>query len=401
MPRRDDVALAGSGAASGSTRKRVHLIAGTRPEAVKLAPLVVALRRAGLVEPVLVGAGQHPELVALALAGFGITPDVECTVARSTGTQAELVAAMIPALDAVLAAGSDAVVVQGDTTSALVGGLLAMWRQVPLVHLEAGLRSGDRAAPFPEEDHRRLLGAVADLHLAPTARAAAALRREGHLPGSIVVVGNTVVDAVLAMAEREDVEPEEPLLADVERRVDAGEARLMLVTAHRRESWGEPLEQILEAVEKVVDGHPDLWCVLPAHPNPAVRARVAEVLEGVPRVLVHDPLSYPDLCRVLRRASLVLTDSGGIQEEAPSFGVPVLVMREVTERVEALHTGWAELVGTDPSRIVAAASRLLSGAGPRPTMPNPFGDGRAAERSAQAIAWQLGLAERPVPFTPC
>ncbi|MCO1658237.1 non-hydrolyzing UDP-N-acetylglucosamine 2-epimerase [Pseudonocardia humida] len=392
----------------------VHLVVGTRPEAIKMAPLALALRRAGLLEPVVVATGQHPTMVAQALLAFGISPDVVCHLHRTTGEQSELVAELVPALDTVLATSS-AVIVQGDTTSALVGGLVAMWRRIPVVHLEAGLRSGDLAAPFPEEANRRLIGVFADLHLAPTPRSAAALRTEAAaaaeaagtaLAGDdrILLTGNTVVDAVVAVAA--DVtgptaaEPDDERLAAVHREVTAGRSRLLLVTAHRRESWGEPLDRVLGAVRQVVDDHPDVLCVLPAHANPAVRGQVDTALGDHPRVLVTDPLPYPELCRLLARASLVLSDSGGIQEEAPSFEVPVLVLREVTERKEAVESGWAQLVGTDPDLIVGAAKGALDGDWLRPTTGNPFGDGRAAERGAQAIAWLLGHAGRPADFTP-
>ncbi|MGH3567430.1 MAG: non-hydrolyzing UDP-N-acetylglucosamine 2-epimerase [Pseudonocardia sp.] len=383
------------------SRPNVALVVGTRPEAVKMAPLVDAVRAAGLLEPVLVATGQHPTMVAQALDAFGLAPDVVLRLHRRSGDQAELVAQLAPALDGVLVErGSAAVVVQGDTTSALLGGLVAFWRQVPVVHLEAGLRSGDLAAPFPEEANRRILGVLADLHLAPTARAERALLAEGTSEEKVLLVGNTVVDAVLQVAATAGPGAD-PRLVMIEREVSAGDARLLLVTAHRRESWGVPLDRVLAAVEQVLTEHPDLRCVLPAHANPAVRAQVDRALGAHPRVTVTDPLPYPQLCRLLARSALVLSDSGGIQEEAPSFGVPVLVLREVTERMEAVEGGWAELVGTDPARIVAAAKEALAGVRARPTGGNPFGDGHAARRAAQGIAWMLGLDLRPVRFDTC
>ena len=376
----------------------VHLVVGTRPEAVKMAPLYAALRDSGSVRPVLVATGQHTSMVRDALDAFGQAPDVTIELDRRTGEQVELVAELGPRLDRVLAAdGSAAVVVQGDTTSALVGGLVAFWRKVPLVHLEAGLRSGDLLAPFPEEANRRLVGVIADLHLAPTRRAVQALLREHVDPERILLTGNTVVDAVLEVAAGEHLPPLERL-AVVEGLVDAAAARLMLVTAHRRENWGGPLDGVLAAVEQIVDEHPDLQCVLPAHANPAVRAQVDRALAGHPRVVVTDPLPYTALCRLLARSTVVLSDSGGIQEEAPSFRVPVLVLREVTERMEAVEAGWAQLVGTDPARIVAVAKGVLDDTVVLPAAGNPFGDGRAAQRGADAIAWLLGLGPRPAEF---
>jgi UDP-N-acetylglucosamine 2-epimerase (non-hydrolysing) len=383
---------------ASSALPTVHLVVGTRPEAVKMAPLATALRAAGLVRPVVVATGQHTTMVRDALDAFDQLPDQVIELDRRTGEQTELVAELGPALDRVLAAdGSAAVVVQGDTTSALVGGLVAFWRKVPLVHLEAGLRSGDLHAPFPEEANRRLVGVLADLHLAPTRRAVRALLREHVRPATITLTGNTVVDAVLAVAGG-DHRQTDPRLAAVEEVVASGAGRLMLVTAHRRESWGAPLDQVLAAVAQIVEEHPDLHCVLPAHANPAVRAQVDRALAGRDRITVTDPLPYVALCRLLARSALVLTDSGGIQEEAPSFRVPVVVLREVTERMEAVDAGWAQLVGTDAARIVAAAKGLLDGATRLPVTGNPFGDGRAAERGAQAIGRLLGLAAQPADF---
>ncbi len=382
------------------TRPRVHLVIGTRPEAVKMAPLADALRAAGLVEPVLVATGQHPTMVVQTLSAFDLKPDLMVQLERRSGDQAELVGALTPVLDQLLRDDrSSCVVVQGDTTSALIGGLVAFWRRVPLVHLEAGLRSDDLTRPFPEEANRRMLGVVADLHLAPTARAVRALRAERTPLEKIVLVGNTVLDAVLAISERS--EPmEDPRLITVDAEIAAGVARLVLVTAHRRESWCAGLDRILAAVDRIVAEHPDVRCVVPAHANPAVRDQVDRALAGRPRVVVTDPLPYPALCRLLSIASLVLSDSGGIQEEAPSFGVPVLVLREVTERMEAVESGWAELVGTDVERIVTRSTEILAGRHEVPASENPFGDGRAAVRGAQAIAWLLRRAVRPTEFIP-
>jgi UDP-N-acetylglucosamine 2-epimerase (non-hydrolysing) len=377
----------------------VLVVVGTRPEAVKMAPLVEALRSSGVGRPVVVATGQHTTMVTDALAAFDLRPDLLLELDRRSGEQAELVADLAPALDQIVEAHRPAVVVvQGDTTSVLVGGLVAFWRRVPLVHLEAGLRSGDLTAPFPEEANRRLVGVLADLHLAPTARAVAALVADRVPRERIVLAGNTVVDAAQAVAARRDPLAD-PRLAEVDELVTAGRSRLMLVTAHRRENWGAPLDRILEAVRQVVDERPDLRCVLPAHANPAVRAQVDRALGDHPRVLITDPLPYAALCRLLATASVVLSDSGGIQEEAPSFRVPVLVLRELTERMEAVEAGWAQLVGTDPARIAAAAKDVLDGTATLPSGGNPFGDGNAARRSAEAIGWLLGRATRPTEYS--
>jgi UDP-N-acetylglucosamine 2-epimerase (non-hydrolysing) len=362
----------------------VLLLVGTRPEAVKVAPVAVRLAAAGH-RPLVVHSGQHVGMVEQALAPFGLWPDERLSVDRGAGGQAGLVSQLLPALDDVLVRRNPAVVVvQGDTTTALAGALAAFWRRVPVAHLEAGLRTGDLDAPFPEEANRQMIARIAALHLAPTATAAAALRQESLPSREVVTTGNTVVDAVQRIVAA-DLPAADPRLAALERELDISGARLVLMTAHRRESWGAPLAEALDAVSTLVDSHPDVRLLLPLHPNPAVRAQVVAALGRNPRVVLTDPLSYPDLVRALRRASLVLTDSGGIQEEAPSFGVPVLVLRDVTERMEAVAAGCAWLVGTDRTRILTEAERLLNANLRVPAEQNPFGDGRAAERVCAAL----------------
>jgi UDP-N-acetylglucosamine 2-epimerase (non-hydrolysing) len=379
------------------TLPEVHLIGGTRPEAVKLAPVVIAMREAGLLTPVMVASGQHPTMVSQALAAFDLTPDVTLTVERSTGTQAELLTEMIRQLEELWSERTPAaVIVQGDTTTSLAGALAAFWRRIPVVHLEAGLRSGDLDSPFPEEANRRLVAQVAALHLAPTPLAAMNLLDENIATGDVLITGNTVVDATLAVAGRKL--PFENVSVTAAR--DESK-RLILVTAHRRESWGEPLDRILAAVKQIIAKYADVQIVLPTHPNPAVREQVEAALAGTERVTITGPLAYPDLARLLSEAYLVLTDSGGIQEEAPSFGVPALVLRDVTERVESLDAGCARLVGADTALIVEEASALLDSRVRRDSMTaggNPYGDGLAARRTAQATAALLGLAEHPEPM---
>ncbi len=379
----------------------VHLIAGTRPEAIKLAPVAAAMRAAGRLQPVIVASGQHPQMVAQALAAFGEVPDIALPVQRLTGSQPELMTEMIRKLDALFEQRPPAaVIVQGDTTTTLAGALAAFWRRIPVVHLEAGLRSGDLASPFPEEANRRLVGQLAQLHLAPTTLAAANLLDEGVAGPQVLITGNTVVDATLSVAAQA-VPFDDPRLEAVVARAAAGTGRLVLVTAHRRESWGEPLERILLAVRNLVLAYPDLHVVLPSHPNPAVRAQVEAGLAGLDRVVITDPLPYPALSRLLSHAYLALTDSGGIQEEAPSFGVPALVLREVTERVESLRAGCAKLVGSDTALIITEAAQLLDDRELRDSMTaagNPYGDGLAAQRTEQAVAAMLGLAAAPEPM---
>lgn len=371
----------------------ILLLVGTRPEAVKAAPLAIALAADPDLTPVIVHSGQHERMVDQALEPFGLTPSERLPVRRAGGGQAELMSTLLPALDSLLVRrGPGAIVVQGDTTTTLAGALSAFWRGVPVAHLEAGLRTGNLAAPFPEEGNRQMVARVSSLHLAPTADSARALRAEAVPVSNIVVTGNTVVDAVRLIAAA-DHPPVDPVFATLEPELDAG-ARLVLVTVHRRESWGAPLADVLSAVRSLVERHPDIRVLLPAHPNPEVRAQVRGALGGVPRTLVTGPLAYPDLVRALRRAALVITDSGGIQEEAPSFGVPVLVTRDVTERMEAVRAGCARLVGTDRARVLAAADQALAANLRVPAGQNPFGDGHAADRVVSVLRW---LVAEPQP----
>ncbi|WP_329073176.1 non-hydrolyzing UDP-N-acetylglucosamine 2-epimerase [Amycolatopsis sp. NBC_01480] len=376
----------------------VMLLAGTRPEAVKLAPLTLALAQRPGLRPLLVHSGQHQGMVEQALVPFGLGVDAWLDIPpRVSGTQAELVAGLLPALDAALRRFSPgAIVVQGDTTTGLAGALAAFWLGIPVVHLEAGLRTHDLAAPFPEEGTRQMVSRIASLHLAPTESAVAALLSEGIDQRRIAMTGNTVVDAVLAVAAR-DLPAHDQGLALLEMEIAETGGRLVLVTSHRRESWGEPLGRTLAAVRRIVAEHPDVQVLFPVHPNPAVRAQVVGELGGRARVTITEPLEYPDLVRALRLASLVLTDSGGIQEEAPTFGTPVLVLREVTERAEAIDAGCAWLVGTDTELITATAGRLLRGELRPSPVGNPYGDGQAAELASAAIEELLGLPEQAVP----
>ncbi|WP_367131738.1 non-hydrolyzing UDP-N-acetylglucosamine 2-epimerase [Saccharothrix sp. HUAS TT1] len=371
--------------------KEVVLLAGTRPEAVKVAPVALALADHPVLRPVIVHSGQHTGVVEQALRAFDLRVDVELDVPRPTGGQAELLARLVARFDRVLRERHPAVVlVQGGTTTALAGALAAFWLGIPVAHLEAGLRTGDLAGPFPEEGNRQMIARIAALHLAPTDDDAATLVGEGLPDREIVVTGNTVVDAVQRVAAA-DLPARDPDLVRLERVLDERSDRLVLVTAHRRESWGEPLARVLRAVRALADRHPDVRVLLPAHPNPGVRAAARTALGGHDRIVVTEPLDYSDLVRALRRAALVLTDSGGLQEEAPSFGVPVLVLREATERVSAVEAGCAWLVGTDPIRILAEAGWVLGARLRLPLGHNPFGDGGAAARVRGALERLVGL----------
>ncbi|WP_410578252.1 non-hydrolyzing UDP-N-acetylglucosamine 2-epimerase [Amycolatopsis sp. lyj-108] len=372
-------------------KPEVHLVAGTRPEAVKLAPVALAMLRKGRMRPVIVASGQHPELVRQALSAFDLKPDEELDCPRATGGQAELYGNLLPELDRLWSfRPPTAVVVQGDTATALGATLVAFWGRIPIAHLEAGLRSADVRSPFPEEANRRLISLLANLHLAPTERAARALVTECVEPDKVLVIGNTVVDAQLAVARANRPFLEERLSA-VEARTKSGARRLILFTMHRRESWGEPMAAVLRAVRTLLRRYSDVEVVLPAHPNPRVRSVVETAFEDEPRVLVTGPLDYSDLIRLLRVCALVLSDSGGIQEEAPTFGVPVVVLREVTERAEGIESGCAVLAGTDEDQVLRLAGEILDGSVPTAAA-NPYGDGHAAGRAEQALAWMMGLS---------
>ncbi|MFI9380624.1 non-hydrolyzing UDP-N-acetylglucosamine 2-epimerase [Kutzneria sp. NPDC052558] len=368
----------------------VLLLAGTRPEALKAAPVALALSGHPLLRPMIVHSGQHVGMVEQALAAFDLRPDAFIPLRREIGSQAELVAGMLRRLDELIVRRHPAaVMVQGDTSTALAGALAAYWRGVPVAHLGAGLRTGDLTSPFPEEGTRQMISRIAALHLAPTETAARALRAES-VPGDrITVTGNTIVDALQHVVAAK-LPPRSKDLLELEARVQADQGRIVLVTMHRRESWGAPLDRVLAAVRSMVDRHPDVHVLLPMHPNPAVQAQVSGALQGHDRVWLCEPLDYPDLVRVLRQAALVVTDSGGLQEEAPSFGVPALVVRDHTERTEAVDAGYAWVVGTDDTRIVAEADWLLGSHLRLPSGQNPFGDGRAGQRVVAALDRLLG-----------
>ena len=376
---------------------RVMVVYGTRPEAVKLAPLIRELRRHADLQVEVVVTGQHRDMLQQVNDEFGIEPDVDLQVMTDRQGLVPLASTMLDRLAPVLAERRpDLVVVQGDTTTTTVAALAAFYERIPVAHVEAGLRSGDMDAPFPEEGNRRITSQLARLHLAPTAEARANLLAEGIAPADIVVTGNTVIDALLEML----AQPARPLRDAAVQAVLDGGGRTLLVTAHRRESWDGGIAATARALRRLADAYPDLHIVLPMHRNPVVRAALEEV---GPRVLLTEPMDYPDFTRVLAAADVILTDSGGIQEEAPALGRPVLVTRDTTERPEAVAAGTVRLVGTDEDAIVAEVSRLLDDPAAYARMAratNPYGDGRAAIRCAAAIRAHFGLTERAADFTP-
>jgi UDP-N-acetylglucosamine 2-epimerase (non-hydrolysing) len=374
------------------------IVVGTRPEAIKLAPVVLAARAGSVVRPIVIATGQHRDLVDPALATFGVAVDHRIDLDdRPRGGQADLFSAVLPRLESLIGElGPHAVLVQGDTASAVCGALAGFWQRVPVVHLEAGLRSFDLGNPFPEEAYRKLIGQVTALHLAPTPRAQAHLLAEGIAAEHVRCIGNTVVDAAQVVAASSEGDPRVRAIAERGR-------RLVLVTVHRRENWGAPLAGILDAIGTIVDAIDDIEVVLPVHPNPLVKGPVLDALGATPRVHVVDPLDYPSLIGALRQATLVLTDSGGIQEEAPAFATPALVLRRTTERPEAVEAGCAALVGTDADEVSARAIALLRDEAARGEMAhadNPFGDGRAAARAIECVAALVGRGQPPAAWAP-
>ena len=361
---------------------RVLSVFGTRPEAVKMAPVVQQLAHTSGVESLVCVTAQHREMLDQVLHLFGIQPDVDLNLMRPGQTLAGLSAAVFTHLDPVLAQfNPDWVLVQGDTTTVMTTALAAYYRRIRVGHVEAGLRTFDKWQPFPEEINRRVAGVVADLHFAPTERARQNLLREGIDDALIRVTGNPVIDA-LHWAAAQPAPPEVTALLD-----GLQGRRLLLVTAHRRENFGAPLENICAAL-KTLAARGDVEIVYPVHLNPRVQEPVYRLLADVPHITLLPPLDYLPLVHLMKQAYLVLTDSGGLQEEAPGFGKPVLVLRDVTERPEGVAAGTLRLVGTETEAIVAAATRLLDEPAAYEAMAkavNPFGDGHAAEKIVQTL----------------
>ncbi|HSG09530.1 MAG TPA: UDP-N-acetylglucosamine 2-epimerase (non-hydrolyzing) [Longimicrobiales bacterium] len=366
--------------------QRVLVVIGTRPEAIKMAPVVAALRaRAPEVETRVCLTGQHTTLVDQVLEAFDLTPDDDLEIMREGQTLYDVVHGALDGLrDVVRSFRPDVLLVQGDTATVFVGSLVAFFEKVKVGHVEAGLRSHDKWSPFPEEIFRRLSDVLSDYYFAPTGLARDALLAEGVPRAHVHVTGNTVVDALLSVTDRERPVRDAALASTL-----GGSERLVLLTAHRRESFGAPLREVFGAVRALVEAVPDVRVVYPVHPNPNVRGPAQELLSGHPRIHLTAPLDYLDLVAALKGASLVLTDSGGIQEEAPTFGVPVLVLRDVTERPEGVEAGVAELVGTDAALILARSRAALERLASSTPPPNPYGDGRAGERIADILVADL------------
>ena len=378
---------------------RVMSVFGTRPEAIKMAPVLLALEKDPDCQPIHVATGQHREMLDQVLQLFQIQPHADLEIMQANQTLYGITGRALEGLEKVLVEHKpDLVLVQGDTTTAFVAGLAAFYAKIPVGHVEAGLRTGEVYDPFPEEMNRRLLSQLTEMHFAPTESSCSNLLREGFSRDKILVTGNTVTDALLGIAAGlpDGLPADLPQLAP--------DRKMILVETHRRENLGAPMQEICMALRTLVNDFTNCEIVFSVHKNPKVREVVFPALQGVERVHLIEPVEYTTLIRLMRASTLILTDSGGIQEEAPSLGKPVLVLRKTTERPEGVHAGVARLVGTDQKVIVAEASRLLSDSGAYRAMSqvaSPYGDGRAAERIVAAIRHRFGLAaERPVDFLP-
>lgn len=372
----------------GQRIHRLLCVVGTRPEGIKMAPVIWALRNEPWAEVRVLATAQHRNMLDQVLSLFGIVADIDLDIMQAGQSLPTLTARLIQRIDQVLSDDApDIVVAQGDTTTVFAMALCCFYRGIPFAHVEAGLRTFDRRSPFPEEMNRFVAGYLADLHFAPTARARDNLVKEGIAANRIIVTGNTVIDALLQQASRKSIThlPVDP------------EKRLILVTTHRRENFGKPLEEICDAVLDIVARHEDIQILFPVHPNPRVSSIVNAKLVNKPRVVLCEPLDYADFVFALKQSFLVLTDSGGVQEEAPALGKPVLVLRTETERPEAIEAGVAKLVGVDRDAIVTAVDLLIADQGHYREMSqggSPYGDGHAASRIVYSLQAFLSSRER-------
>ena len=364
-----------------------------------MAPVILALRRSQMLESRVAVTAQHRGLLDEVLELFNIEPEHDLDLMKTSQGPTDVATRALGGLSSVIGSERpDAVLVQGDTTTTMVAALAAFYQRVPIVHLEAGLRSNDLYSPFPEEGNRKIVTQLASLHLAPTPSNKHNLLREGVDPAGVVVTGNTVIDALRSVVDR----PERRLPHPLDRLV-RDPRRLVLLTMHRRESWGPTMENMAHAMADVARAEPGSLIVAPLHPNPVVREAFKPVMADIPNVLITDPLPYGAFCRLISRSYVIVTDSGGIQEEGPSLGKPVLVARDTTERPEAIEAGTARLVGTDPGAVTRSVLELMRDPiayASMATATNPYGDGRAAERTVAAIRYALGMGPRPEEFTP-
>ena len=373
--------------------KKIMLVFGTRPEAIKMAPLVKAIEADQELECVVAVSAQHREMLDQVLDLFEIKPQYDLNIMKANQTLSDITSGVLKGIEkAVLKEKPDMVLVHGDTSTTFAGALAAFYAQVPVGHVEAGLRSGDLYSPFPEELNRKLTGVIAAADFAPTATAKANLLNEGTDEEKIFVTGNTVIDALLSI-----VDEKYALDAELESFL-AQHKQNILITAHRRENQGQPMVHIFQALRRLHEALPEAGIIFPVHKNPKVRALAHEALDGLERVLMIEPLDYAPFANLMNRVDLIMTDSGGLQEEAPALGKPVLVLRENTERPEAVAAGTVKLVGTDNEKIFTTAYELLTDKEAYDKMQravNPYGDGHACERIIQAIKYYFGMAEKP------
>jgi len=374
--------------------KTILIAFGTRPEAIKMAPVVLELTRRGSFRVVTCLTGQHREMLDQVVEEFSLPVDFDLKIMRERQTLGYITSAVLKRLDPILeAVKPDLVMVHGDTTTTFAAALASYYRMTPVAHVEAGLRTNNIYSPFPEEMNRRLADRLAEVLYAPTPAAREALLREGAPLEQILVTGNTVIDALLITAATPA-----PAFEPTVRRALARSGPKVLVTVHRRESWGMPMERVAEAIAEVCKRRPDITFIFPIHRNPVVRQTFYRILGKVEQVVFAEPLPYRPFVHVMKAVDVVITDSGGLQEEAPTLGKPVLVMREVTERPEGIAAGTARLVGTDSGRIAQELLLLLEDRAAYERMANainPYGDGRAAERIADHLEYRFGL--RPAP----
>ncbi|GAA2846676.1 non-hydrolyzing UDP-N-acetylglucosamine 2-epimerase [Paenarthrobacter ilicis] len=373
-------------------------IFGTRPEAIKMAPIVSAFQASEDFDCIVTVTGQHREMLDQVNELFGIKPDHDLNILQQRQSLSSIMTRTIDGLDKLFTENKpDAVIVQGDTTTSTAGAIAAFYHGIPVVHVEAGLRSGDLFSPFPEEANRKITSQISSLHLAPTSVSKANLLAEGIAEADIVVTGNSVIDALLTTVDKH-IPFSDPQLEELA----ASGRKILLVTTHRRENQGDAMRGVGRALARIAEAEPDLVIVLPAHKNPVVREAVLPALEGKDSVVVTEPLAYGEFTRLLSLAHIVLTDSGGVQEEAPSLGKPVLVMRDNTERPEAVDAGTVALIGTDEETIVKEVDRLLNQQDAFDAMANavnPYGDGKAAARTVAAVAQLLGIGARIESFS--
>ncbi|WP_193025188.1 non-hydrolyzing UDP-N-acetylglucosamine 2-epimerase [Corynebacterium casei] len=378
------------------SKPKIMTVYGTRPEAIKVAPVIKALEADDRFESIAVSTGQHKEMLEQVNSMFGIKPAYDLGLMKPGQGLNEIVSRALAGLDEIITeVEPDVIISQGDTSTAMAAAMAGFHRGVKIVHLEAGLRTGDIFSPFPEEANRKIIGQVASLHLAPTEGSLENLRIENFRSKDIVVTGNTVIDALLEAAGW-DTTFADPKLQEAA----ASDKRMVVVTTHRRENL-DAMKEIGGAVQDLAKAYPEIYFALPLHLNPAVRQAVLPEVENLDNVIITDPLPYDQFTKLQGRATMILTDSGGVQEEAPSLGKPVLVMRQNTERPEAVVAGTVKLVGTNRSLIVAEAKLLLDDQAAFEAMANavnPYGDGKGAERSVAAIGALLGLGERKEKF---